>query len=1247
MTNDTIINAKLTSFNSYDQESYDQDEDKNICTNKEFVVQMFGITNDNKKVSVKLLGFKPHFYIKIGDDWKDKHVNVLIRTLNKLVLNTMKYRRPDGSMGYYEKAIQGFEIVDKKKLYGFNGGKKCRFVKIKFVNEQVMKKYRGLYYYYERRGADSVRRVKKIQCLNIETEIYEGQIPTILRLFHKKKIRPSGWVKIPLKKCRKNNIKTTDCEIELDIYYLHIISDEKNNALVPYNIASFDIEASSSHGDFPLAKKNYKKLAEDMVDVWESKPDNISETEYLNDIIETAFDLTENPLYNVNKVYPEVKLSKTLIKAKLEYLVEKEISYTRKNNEKDDYVEIDSDDEEETTTKKRSKKIENLNIIEILNETKIIREVKIQCITENLDELFPKLEGDKVTFIGTTFWRYGDKSPYLNNCIVLNSCEDLKEIKNTEIISVKTEKEVLLKWRDLIKRENPDIITGYNIFGFDYPFMFTRSKELKISGEFLKLSRNLNEICWKNKSWTSQEKVIEELKITIASGQHDLKFIKMTGRINIDMYNYFRRDYNLSSYKLDFVAGNFISDGITDIKHENNKTIIYSKNLSGLEKGSYVSFIEETHSENNYKNGQKFKVVEINKENKFFIIDNEEPLDLNKKLKWGLSKDDVTPKDIFRMTNEGPRERYKIAKYCIQDCNLVHYLMNKIDVITSYVEMASLCSVPIEYLVLRGQGIKLTSFIAKKCREKDTLMPDLDKADEDDGYEGAIVLPPKRDLYLDDPVAVNDFSSLYPSCMISENISPDSKVWTKEYNFNDELIKTTGERNDKGEFIYDNMEDYKYVDITYDTYEWRRKNNNPKSAMEKIKIGYKTCRYAQFPNNELGILPAILNECLIARKLTKKLIPKEKDEFMKNILDKRQLSIKLTGNSIYGQTGAKTSTFYEKDVAASTTAMGRTLLTYAKSIIEGCYSNTKKVINDKVLIVTAEYVYGDTDSVFFKFNILDENNNKIIGKEALMYTIELAKEAGELATKYLKAPHDLEYEKTFWPFALLSKKRYTGMLYENDVNKCKHKSMGIVLKRRDNADIVKDIYGGIIDILMKDKDIEKATDFLDKSIQKLASGEINIDKLIITKSLRGSYKNPKQIAHKVLADRIGLREPGNKPNAGDRIPYVYFKNYKKKCLQGDKIELPNYVLENDLEIDYAHYITNQIMKPVQQLFALVLEKMKEFKKIKGISLRKWYKQLEELKEKYPDSEEYEKKLDLLRNKEVESMMFSKYIQKLK
>jgi DNA polymerase elongation subunit (family B) len=484
--------------------------------------------------------------------------------------------------------------------------------------------------------------------------------------------------------------------------------------------------------------------------------------------------------------------------------------------------------------------------------------------------------------------------------------------------------------------------------------------------------------------------------------------------------------------------------------------------------------------------------------------------------------------------------------------------------------------------------------------------------------------------------------------MMSENISHDSKVLTREYDLNGILLKEEGTKNAKGLFIYDNLPGYEYVDIQYDTYKWQRKGGNAKAAMEKVKVGCKICRFAQFPEDKgRAIMPSILEELLAARKSTRKLAEKETDDFMKNVLDKRQLSIKVTANSMYGQTGAKTSTFYEKDCAASTTAIGRKLLTYGKRVIEEAYAQQILPTKDHGLVRTnAEYVYGDTDSVFFKFNLTDpETGEKILGQKALEITIELAQQAGELASKFLKKPHDLEYEKTFMPFCLLSKKRYVGMLYELDPHSCKRKSMGIVLKRRDNAPIVKDVYGGIIDILMKEKNIEQAVKFLKDCMQNIVDGKYAMDKLVITKSLRSGYKNPQQIAHKVLADRMGKRDSGNKPGNGDRIPYVYIENPDRKALQGERIETPEFILANKLKINYSFYITNQIMKPLQQVFALVLEQMKDFKKKKGHTLRAWTKELADLKKEYPDPEQYKDKEESLRNKEVKALLFDEYIRK--
>jgi DNA polymerase elongation subunit (family B) len=282
---------------------------------------------------------------------------------------------------------------------------------------------------------------------------------------------------------------------------------------------------------------------------------------------------------------------------------------------------------------------------------------------------------------------------------------------------------------------------------------------------------------------------------------------------------------------------------------------------------------------------------------------------------------------------------------------------------------------------------------------------------------------------------------------------------------------------------------------------------------------------------------------------------------------------------------------------------------------------------------------GDTDSVFFTFNLQTLDGIPIRGKQALEITIELAQEAGHLASSFLKCPHDLEYEKTFMPFCLLSKKRYVGMLYETDPEKGKRKEMGIVLKRRDNAPIVKDIYGGIIDILMKEQNLEKATAFLKSSLKRLVDEQVPMEKLIITKSIRSGYKNPKSIAHKVLADRIMEREPGNKISSGDRVPFVYVHSSNKRALQGEKIETPSFILEKKLKIDYSFYITNQIMKPVQQVFALVIEELWKKQGKQHVFTRKVA-----VLRKNTDPEKFEEKLEQLKNAEVKTLLFDDYLR---
>lgn len=1156
-----------------------------VSDREQFVIQMFGIDEKRMTYSITVHDFHPFVYVRVGDDWNKTKGDRFMEYLKESDLTKQAY-----------KGVYHYELVEQKTLYGFDGGKLHKFMYISCQNMKFIYALKKMYYNSES------EKVTPYSFEGTQTSIYECMIPPLLRFFHIQELSPSGWIQV--KKCQQRKGKTR-CQKDIVCSYKDIISLNKD-ASVPYKICSFDIEASSSHGDFPEAIKDYKKVAYDMVYQLDKSPKE-DYTFLLKEMLLNVFSV-KNSL-TLDKCYPVQKVTEKMILENLKEMLQTTIQEKPSLDEKiQKYFKRDEEEEEEI--KKHSLKEECDLIAFLSSDTEL--SVKIVYFMDLLGRYFPPLEGDQVTFIGSTFVNYGEEMPYLQHCICVKDTTTISPMHVLECYP--TEKEALVAWSDLIRREDPDIIIGYNIFGFDYKFMHERASELECLDEFMDLGRN-----------ETFSKDLEVSKIVLASGPYDLSRILMDGRLQVDLYTHIRKEFNLSSYKLDFVAGYLLSDSLKRYENQGDMCRIWSQNLKGIEVGSYIHFEINNHSGDLYEDGKKYKIIQMEKDG--FIIQGQ--IHCEEKMSWGMAKDDVSPKEIFELTKGSADDRGIIAKYCVQDCNLVHHIFQKIDVLTTFVEMSKLCSVPINFLVMRGQGIKGTSYIAKKCRENNILMPLISKGSPFDIYEGAIVLEPKCNLYLEDPVACVDYGSLYPSSIISENLSHDSKVWTKEYNLAGVLIKATGVRNAAGEYIYDNLKEYTYVDVKYDTFAYRKN--------DKILTGYKICRFAQYPDNKKAILPSILQELLAARKATKKQMEKETDPFQKNILDKRQLSIKITANSLYGQCGAKTSTFYEMDVAASTTAVGRKLLIYGKDVIETVYKDAIVETKYGPMHTNAEYVYGDTDSVFFTFH-LTQDGKKLDPQKALEVTIELAQEAGHLATMFLKKPHDLEYEKTFLPFCLLSKKRYVGMLYEFDATKCKCKSMGIVLKRRDNAPIVKDVYGGIIDILMKDKNIDKSIDFLHKQLTQLSEKKVPIEKLIISKSLRSFYKNPKQIAHNVLAERIGIRDPGNKPAPGDRIPYIYILNALAK-LQGEKIEIPDYIKDQKLKIDYGFYISNQIMKPVLQIYSLILYDMKEFRRRKPAFLL----ELETL-ESSLEPEKYEKKVQQMKLKEVEKILFEKYLR---
>ena len=208
----------------------------------------------------------------------------------------------------------------------------------------------------------------------------------------------------------------------------------------------------------------------------------------------------------------------------------------------------------------------------------------------------------------------------------------------------------------------------------------------------------------------------------------------------------------------------------------------------------------------------------------------------------------------------------------------------------------------------------------------------------------------------------------------------------------------------------------------------------------------------------------------------------------------------------------------------------------------------------------------------------------------------MTEEAGKFVSGALKAPHDFEFDKVYWPFLIFSKKRYIGNKYEEDSEHFSQAFMGVALKRRDYAQIVKTIYGGAIKILLNQRDVPTAVTYVRSCAKDLVEGKYGLGQLIISKSLRADYANPLGIAHKVLADRIAARDPGNAPAVGDRIPFVYIASEPGKLapkLQGDRIETPTYLKANSLTPDYMFYIEHQIANPICQMFGLLLEKFPE------------------------------------------------------
>jgi len=247
--------------------------------------------------------------------------------------------------------------------------------------------------------------------------------------------------------------------------------------------------------------------------------------------------------------------------------------------------------------------------------------------------------------------------------------------------------------------------------------------------------------------------------------------------------------------------------------------------------------------------------------------------------------------------------------------------------------------------------------------------------------------------------------------------------------------------------------------------------------------------------------------------------------------------------------------------------------------------HTKKLVEEKYCIKNGYahdtvVIYGDTDSVFVKF-----------GTSSVEEAMKLGVEAAQMVSETFLHPIKLEFEKVYFPYLLLNKKRYAGLYWTKPESYDYLDTKGIETVRRDNCALVQQVVDTVLRKILIDKSIPGAIDYVKGIIAQLLQGNIDLSMLVISKSLgKGAnaedYKM-QNVAHVQLAKKMAKRDPSTAPGAGDRVPYVITTG-AKNVKQYERAEDPLYVLEHDLNIDATHYIEHQLHQPLMRIFEPIM-----------------------------------------------------------
>lgn len=303
--------------------------------------------------------------------------------------------------------------------------------------------------------------------------------------------------------------------------------------------------------------------------------------------------------------------------------------------------------------------------------------------------------------------------------------------------------------------------------------------------------------------------------------------------------------------------------------------------------------------------------------------------------------------------------------------------------------------------------------------------------------------------------------------------------------------------------------------------------------------------------------------------------------------DSKQKAVKIFMNTLYGEMGNFLSCICAVQVAASVTTMGRYNLRLAKAFVESelgmktYYGDTDSLYvacNPKHFIgYDREYFTGKIDKLTYGTKIVEETFTQIeIAKNAVNKHLQ-----NDNGSKFLK----MAYEEVLYPVAFLSKKKYYGVPHEENVNFYPRKLFlrGLEIVKRGASFVLKDVIDGVLKEVMDIKNNKDIMEVIKGAIAKVFSTNWDIDAFAKTKVYRPDKQN---ISVLTMMQRYRDMNYHTIPEPNVRFKYVICKYYPwvfdiegkiaSKMSVGDRMELVERVKEEGLEIDLEHYFDNEL-----------------------------------------------------------------------